>query len=171
MGIEFLEDEAFENYNKSSTYDRILKSISNIQKHGIRVRGLFIVGADNHTVGVGDKLADFVIKYNICGVLIQSMYFIPGTPVYESHKDRLLHTDWSKCIGNVVHYPEKIKPTELQKEIIKASKKIYSFKRLLSALFKKRGIDKVLFIGEFFWQISVRNSLRRELPKLKEFEK
>lgn len=166
MGIEFLEDEAFEKYNKKSTYNDILKAIKNIQSHGIRVRGLFIVGADNHTKGIGEKLANFVIEHNICGVLIQSMYFIPGTPVYETHKNKLLHTDWSKCIGNVVHSPENISPYDLQKEIIYASRKIYSFKRLISSVIKKRGVERILFIGEYIWQISVRSKLKKELPNL-----
>ncbi|MDE6035570.1 MAG: B12-binding domain-containing radical SAM protein [Ruminococcus sp.] len=166
MGIEFLEDEAFEITNKSCTYNEIVRSVKNIQKHGLRVRGLFIVGADNHTAGVGDRLADFVIKYNICGVLIQSMYFVPGTPVYDTHKHRLIDKDWSKCTGNVVHYPEKITPYELQKEIITASGKIYSVKRLIQAIVKKRGVERILFIGEFFWQKSVRDDLRKELPRL-----
>ena len=167
MGIEFLEDEAFEQYNKKSTYHDILRSVENIQRHGMRVRGLFIVGADNHTVGVGKRLADFVIEHNICGVLIQSMYFVPGTPVYETHKHRLIDTDWSKCVGNVVHYPEKITPYDLQKEIILASRMIYSKKRLLGAILHKRGLERLLFIGEYFWQQSVRADLKKELPRLK----
>jgi radical SAM superfamily enzyme YgiQ (UPF0313 family) len=169
IGIEFLEDEAFETYSKTCTYSEIQQAIKNIQKHELRVRGLFIVGADNHCKGVGDRLADFVIKHNICGVLIQSMYFIPGTPVFESHKDKLLHEDWSKCTGNVVHYPENISPYDLQKEIMHASRKIYSVKRLISAVFTCRGIDRVLFIGEFFWQQNVRRRLANELPALKEY--
>lgn len=167
MGIEFLEDEAFEEYHKKSSYAQILSSVENIKRHGLRVRGLFIVGADNHTAGVGTRLADFVIKHDICGVLIQSMYFIPGTPVYQTHRGRLIHTDWSKYNGNVVHYPEKISPYDLQREIIKASAKIYSPGRLLGAVIKKRGIDRVLFMGEYFWQQSVRADLRRELPALR----
>lgn len=167
MGIEFLEDEAFENYQKMSSYNDIIRSVKNIQKHGLRVRGLFIVGADNHTKGVGERLANFVIDNNICGVLIQSMYFIQGTPVYETHKNKLIHTDWSKCVGNVVHYPENISPHDLQKEIIQASKKIYSIKRLLFALFKKQGIERILYIGEFFWQKSVRTDLKKELHFLR----
>jgi len=76
MGIEFLDDDSFETYNKNCKYKNIVASIENIQKHGLCVRGLFIVGAANHTFGVGDKIADFAIKYNLNGVLIQSMYFI-----------------------------------------------------------------------------------------------
>lgn len=124
--------------------DEIVRSVQNIQSHGLNVRGLFIVGADNHTKGVGNRLADFVIKYDLHGVLIQSMYFVPGTPVYQSNKDRLLHKNWSKYNGNVVHYPKNISPYDLQQEI-----------------------NRVMFVGEYFWQKSVRSDLKRELKNLK----
>ena len=167
MGIEFLEDESFKNYNKKSSYDEILRSVKNIQSHGLRTRGLFIFGADNHTVGIGERLADFVIKNNICGVLIQAMYFIPGTPVYETHKNNLIDSsDWSRCTGKAVHYPKNMSPAQLQQEIITASAKIYSVKRLLRALIHKRGLERILFIGEFFWQKSVRRKLKSELTFL-----
>ncbi len=167
MGIEFLEDESFQNYNKKSTYDEILRSVKNIQRHGIRTRGLFIFGADNHTEGIGKRLADFVIKNNISGVLIQAMYFIPGTPVYETHKDCLIDSnDWSRCIGKAVHYPKNMSPAGLQREIITASAEIYSVKRLLGAVLHKRGLERLLFMGEFFWQKNVRQELKKELPYL-----
>ena len=166
MGIEFLEDESFEIYHKKSRYDDIVESVKNIQKHGLRVRGLFIVGAANHTKGVGDKLADFVIKHNICGVLIQSMYFVPGTPVYDDNKDRLLHEDWAKFRGHVVHNPNKISAYDLQKEIIHASAKIYSFKNIMRVFFTRSWPEKLLYLGESFWQARVRRDLAKELPTL-----
>ena len=176
MGIEFLEDEFFQAYHKESTYRQILRSVRNIKRHGLRVRGLFIMGADSHTKGVGKRLARFVIQNDISGVLIQSMYFIPGTPVYETHKGRLICSgsksagtsapDWSRCVGKVVHYPALLSPVDLQKEIIAASSAIYSVPRLMKALIFKRGIDRTLFLGEFFWQRWVRQELKKELPWL-----
>ncbi|MFV0528203.1 MAG: B12-binding domain-containing radical SAM protein [Lachnospiraceae bacterium] len=171
MGIEFLEDEAFKAHNKKSTYDEILRSVKNIQTHGIRVRGLFIFGAENHKKGIGEKLARFVIENQICGVLIQSMYFIPGTKVYEAHKETLLEQDnWSRCVGKVVHYPQNISPVDLQKEIMIASSRIYSFKRLVSKAITSRGIERLLFAGEFFWQYSVRRELTKDLIYLRKYE-
>ena len=126
MGIKFLEDEPFIEFNKQSSLSEIIRSIQNIRMHGTGVRGLFIVGADHHTVGVGDKIADFVIQNKIRGVLIQSMFFIPGTPVYDAYKDRLIHENRGKHNGNLVRFPQNIKPHELQLEIICASTKIYS---------------------------------------------
>lgn len=167
LGIEFLEDEAFRNYHKKSTYQQILDSVKNIQKHGLNARGLFIFGADNHTKGIGEKLANFVIENDISGILIQSMYFVPGTPVYASHKDELIDENWSRCVGKVVHYPKLMSPTELQNEIIIASKKIYSVKRLAKALFTKKFDEFILFAGEFFWQQSVRNRLKKDMQYLR----
>lgn len=167
MGIEFIEDDAFRRYHKKSTKEDILASIKNIQRHGLSVRGLFILGADNHTVGVGDRLADFVIKNKIQGVLIQCMYFVPGTPVYEENKERLLHRNWEKYNGNAVHFPISMTPYELQMESIRASRKIYSVPRLLQALIREDPLHKLLFLGEFFWNISIRKDLRKELPYLK----
>ncbi len=169
MGIEFLDDESFETYSKKSTRSEIERAIANIQAHGLRVRGLFIVGTENHAPGVGDKLADFVIEHDIQGVLIQSMYFIPGTVSYDQHKDEIIdQARWDRCVGSVVHRPARMTAAQLQQEIIHASKRIYSLPRLVKALVHKRGIERLLFVGEFFWQASIRSDLRKEFPYLEQ---
>lgn len=166
MGIEFVDDESFATYHKKSSRDEIIRSIKNIQKHGMSVRGLFILGSDNQKKGCGKQLADFVIKNHIQGVLIQCMYFVPGTPVYEENINRLLHHNWAKYNGNTVHYPKNMTPYELQLEHIEASSRIYSVKRLVHALIFEDWVHKALFIGEFFWHWSVRADLKKELPYL-----
>ena len=170
MGIEFIDDASFKTYHKTSTKEQIEKSIKNIQKHGLSVRGLFILGSDNQKKGCGKELADFAIKNKIQGVLIQCMYFVPGTPAYEANKDRLLHRNWAKYNGNTVHYPKNMTPYELQLEQIEASKRIYSVKRLIKAVIFEDWVHKVLFIGEFFWHMSIRSDLKKELKYLKQFQ-
>jgi anaerobic magnesium-protoporphyrin IX monomethyl ester cyclase len=167
LGIEFLDDNSFKEFNKKSNYADILRAIKNIQKHDIGVRGLFIVGAENDAKGIGSKIAEFVIKNNLKGALIQSLFFTPGTPFFEKNKHLLIHQNWEKYNGNVVHYPKNIQPAELQEEIIIASKKIYSVKRLAYSIFHHKWIDKILFFGEFFWQRSMRYDLRMEISYLK----
>jgi radical SAM superfamily enzyme YgiQ (UPF0313 family) len=168
MGIEFIDDDNFDAYNKKSTREEIIKSIKNIQKHGLRVRGLFIMGADHHKKGCGKELAEFVLKNNICGVLIQGMYFVPGTPVYTENESKLLHKDWSKYNGNIVHKTKHISPAEMQQEIMNASRMIYSFKNLLRVIFSKKTIEeKVLFIGESLWHADTRKKLKRETKNIR----
>ena len=94
VGIEFIDDESFALYHKKSSRDKIVEAIRNIQRHGLSVRGLFILGADNHTVGAEDQLADFVIKHHIKGALIQCMYFVPGLLCTEA-----IRTDCCARIG------------------------------------------------------------------------
>ncbi|WP_455543886.1 B12-binding domain-containing radical SAM protein [Intestinibacter sp.] len=171
LGIEFLDDNSFKEFHKKSNYDDIKKAIKNIRKHGLGVRGLFIVGASTDTKGVGEKIADYVIENNIHGCLIQSMFFTPGTKFYEENKHKLIHRNWDKYDGHVVHYPENIKPHELQNEIIIALKKIYSVKRLIKAIIFSKGIFKVLFVGEFFWQRQVIRNYKKEVKILKYIEK
>jgi radical SAM superfamily enzyme YgiQ (UPF0313 family) len=166
LGIEFLNDNSFKEFNKKSNYADILRAVKNIQKHDIGVRGLFIVGAENDSKGIGSVIADYVIKNNIKGALIQSLFFTPGTPFFDKNKNLLIHQNWEKYNGNVVHFPKNITPHELQEEIIIASKKIYSVKRLVYSIFHYKWIDKILFIGEYFWQKSMRNDLRKEINSL-----
>ncbi|MCL2438478.1 MAG: hypothetical protein FWE26_05525 [Coriobacteriia bacterium] len=96
------------------------------------------------------------------------MYFTPSTPAYDENKHRLIHEDWKKFDGNVVHYPAKISPYELQKELILALGKIYSLRRLLRALIVERWLYKLIFAGEYFWQHNMRANYKRNLPHLKQ---
>jgi radical SAM superfamily enzyme YgiQ (UPF0313 family) len=166
LGIEFIDDASFVHYHKRCTRKHIEAAIANIHAHGIGVRGLFILGGDEDTPGVGKRLGQFVVDNDIHGCLLQSMFFVPGTPVYEENKDRLLHKDWNLFNGNVVHYPKNMTPAELQKELIDASATAYSLRRLGHSLVHARGLFKILAIGETFWHASLRRQWRKRLPEL-----
>ena len=70
-------------------------------------------------------------------------------------------------MGKVVHKPKNMTPAELQQEIITASRKIYSPKRLLQAVLKKRGLERLLFVGEYCWQAYIRRELKKDMKILK----
>jgi len=56
----------------------------------------------------------------------------------------------------------------LQLELIQSLGKIYSLRRLVRAFFVESWLYKLIFLGEFFWQNSMRANYKRELPYLKE---
>ena len=170
LGIEFIDDASFVRYHKHCTREKIEQAIANIQAHGIGVRGLFILGSDEDTLGVGKRLGQFIIDNKIHGCLIQSMFFVPGTPVYEQNKDRLLHHNWELFNGSVVHRPKNMRPVQLQQEIINASHKAYSLRRLLYALVHAKGIFKVLAIGETIWHAHMRKVWRGQQSALRSYE-
>ena len=169
LGIEFIDDASFVRHHKHCTRERIEKAIANIQAHGIGVRGLFIMGSDEDSLGVGERLGQFIIDNKIHGCLIQSMFFVPGTPVYEQNKDKLLHTIWERYNGSVVHYPKQLSPAELQQEMINASRKAYSFGRMLHSLLHAKGVFKILAIGETVWHAHLRHEWRKDLTMLREY--
>jgi radical SAM superfamily enzyme YgiQ (UPF0313 family) len=170
LGIEFIDDASFVRYHKHCTRERIEAAIANIHAHGIGVRGLFILGSDEDCPGVGERLGQFIIDNDIHGCLIQSMFFVPGTPVYEQNSKNLLHHDWNYFNGNVVHRPKNMTPAQLQQEMIDASRKAYSLRRLLRSLIRAKGIFKVLAIGETIWHASLRHKWRKRLPELLAYE-
>lgn len=164
MGIEFIEDEAFEINHKKCSVAQVEKAIRHIRAHGLRVRGLFVLGADNHTKGISQRIAHFVSKNKIDGVLLQSMYFIPGTRSYDEHEsDLIAKSPWSRCTGKVVHHPKNMTARELQQEVVETSRLIYSPRNLLKAVIHKRGIERTLFVGEYLWQLFQRHDLLEEL--------
>ncbi|MDR1713341.1 MAG: radical SAM protein [Coriobacteriales bacterium] len=170
LGIEFIDDASFQRYHKRCTRENIERAIANIQAHGIGVRGLFILGSDEDRPGVGERLGQFILDNRIHGCLIQSMFFVPGTPVYEQNKERLLHQDWDLYNGNVVHWPANMTPAQLQQEMIAASRKAYSLRRLGHSLLHSRGIFKALAIGETIWHAHLRKTWRQQLPALQAYE-
>ncbi|MCL2826838.1 MAG: radical SAM protein [Eggerthellaceae bacterium] len=170
LGIEFIDDASFALYHKRCTRERIEAAIANIHAHGIGVRGLFILGSDEDTPGVGERLGRFIIDNDIHGSLIQSMFFVPRTPVYERNKGNLLHDDWNLFNGNVVHRPKNMTPAELQQEMINASHKTYSLRRLAHSLVHAKGIFKVLAIGETVWQAHLRREWRKQLVPLRAYD-
>jgi radical SAM superfamily enzyme YgiQ (UPF0313 family) len=170
LGIEFIDDASFVRYNTRCTRERIEKAIANIHAHGIGVRGLFILGTDEDTLGAGERLAQFIIDNKIEGFLLQSMFFVPGTPVYEQNKERLLHQNWDLYNGSVVHRPKNMTPAELQQEIINTSRKVYSIRRMLRAVLCAKGVYKALAVGETLWHANQRRNWRRHKADLLELE-
>ena len=51
--------------------------------------------------------------------------------------------------------------------LYRASRKIYSWKRLFQALLFEDPFHKLLFVGEFFWHMSIRADLKKQLPYLR----
>ena len=167
LGIEFPGNSSSAAFNKKSNSGDTARAIKNIQKHGIGVRGLFVIGAGNDAGGIGERIARYVKENRIHGALIQSMFFTPGTSAVAENNQSHIHQDWEQYCGHVVHYPMNLKPHELQEVIIEASRRIYSLGNLLYALIHYRWVSKVLFVGEYFWQKNLRKDLARELPYLK----
>lgn len=66
-------------------------------------------------------------------------------------------------MGRIVHHPKHMSARRLQWEVVTASRLIYSPRNLVRALVRKRGLERLLFVGEFLWQMSERADMIAEL--------
>ena len=150
MGIESLNQKSLDNFNKDLTVRDIEFAIKKIRSHGINVHGLFVFGDDEFQKGDGLKVAEFVKRQKLSGVLIQPMIPFPGTKLYEKLKEegRLLHENWQHYNGKVVFKPKNMTAAELQKEIYDCYKKVFSPLRVFNFLLKGPRGFKLAGLGE-----------------------
>jgi radical SAM superfamily enzyme YgiQ (UPF0313 family) len=150
MGIESLNQKSLDNFNKDLSVRDIEFAIKKIRSHGINVHGLFVFGDDEFKKGDGLKVAEFVKRQKLSGVLIQPAIPFPGTKLYEKLKaeGRLLHEDWQHYNGKVVFKPKNMTAAELQKEIYECYKKVFSPLRVLNFLLKGPRGFKLAGLGE-----------------------
>lgn len=94
-----------------------LRLIHNIQSHGIRVNGCFILGLDGQTPDVFDRVYDFARELELYDVQITLQTPFPGTPLYERlrREGRLLEENaWHRCtLFDLTYEPKPMAGDEL----------------------------------------------------------
>tara|TARA_R110002167_G_scaffold362307_1_gene581324 strand:- start:1025 stop:2320 length:1296 start_codon:yes stop_codon:yes gene_type:complete len=82
-------------------------AVYQIQSHGIRVNGCFILGLDGQRTDIFNQVYDFVVDSELYDVQITIQTPFPGTPLYHRLKseNRLLFDgDWERCTLFDVNY-------------------------------------------------------------------
>jgi len=85
---------------KSKKRGDYLRLVHNIQAHGIRVNGCFVLGLDGQTTDIFDRVYDFAKELELYDVQVTLQTPFPGTPLYERLRrtGRLLEEKaWHKC--------------------------------------------------------------------------
>jgi radical SAM superfamily enzyme YgiQ (UPF0313 family) len=146
VGLESVNPATLEAYNKAQTVEGVKDCVINFHRHGIKVHGMFVFGAEEDhyqvirdTIKVSRQLDLDSLQYLI-------LTPVPGTPVYEEleAQNRIICRDWSHYDGHhIVFQPRQFTPYELQYETIRAMKKFYSWPSVL-----KRLISRDLFYAK-----------------------
>jgi radical SAM superfamily enzyme YgiQ (UPF0313 family) len=137
IGFESINPDTLKAYNKKQDLDDIVKCIRKVRDHGIRIHGMFVLGADTDDVDTIRKTADFASKHGINTVQFMILTPLPGTAFYNEMKTsgRLIHSDWSKYdMLHIVFRPENISPETLYVEHMKAVGRFYSWKYIFKNL-------------------------------------
>lgn len=139
VGFESINPNTLKEYNKKQTLGDIVNFIKAVKEHGMHIHGMFVLGADTDDVDTIKRTADFATSFGLDTTQLMALTPLPGTPLFEEMRDsgRLLHTDWSKYnLQHVVFRPAQMSPETLQIETLKGMKRFYSWKYILSSLFK-----------------------------------
>ena len=75
-------------------------AIANVQRHGIRVNGCFVVGLDGHGPDIFDRTFEAARQYGLYDVQVTLPTPFPGTPFYRrlEAEGRLTHPgQWERC--------------------------------------------------------------------------
>ncbi len=114
---------------KAKSAGRYLEAVHRIQSFGITVNGCFVLGLDDHTPAIFERIHDFVNELNLYDVQITVMTPFPGTPLYDRllEEDRLLQpTAWDLCtLFDVNFVPKRMSPKELRKGLHELTRRLY----------------------------------------------
>ncbi len=139
VGIESVNPQSLESYNKKISVKDIEDSISVFHDYGIRVHGMFVMGCDEDTIESIRYTPQFAKKNNIDTVQFMILTPLPGSDQFKQFEDenRLLTKDWGLYDGHhVVFQPKKMSAFELQVEAFKAQGKFYSVGQIMKSISK-----------------------------------
>ena len=170
VGFESINPKTLELYNKKQNLEEIVNCIKTVKETGIKIHGMFVLGADTDDIDTIKKTADFAIKAKIDTVQFMMLTPLPGTPIFFEMKEnkRLLHNDWSKYDAHhVVFIPVLMKPETLHIETLRAMKKFYSWKYILNHLLN---FDLYYAAIGVYGKKAVKRALNKANAYLKTFE-
>jgi radical SAM superfamily enzyme YgiQ (UPF0313 family) len=104
--------------------------LRNIQEHGIRVNGCFVLGLDGHGPDIFDRVREFVWDADLFDVQLTVQTPFPGTPLLarlRSEGRLIADGDWRRCtLFDVNFHPTGMSPGELRQGLIRLGQDVYS---------------------------------------------
>lgn len=135
IGFESVNPATLTAYNKKHTLEKIQYSISRINAHGIKIHGMFVVGADTDDKEVIRRTAKFALRTKISTVQFMILTPLPGSRTYDemAAENRITTRDWSLYdTHHVVFKPKNFTELELQVETARAMLKFYSWTNFIN---------------------------------------
>jgi radical SAM superfamily enzyme YgiQ (UPF0313 family) len=137
IGFESINPKTLAAYNKKQNMKDIVNCIRAVKDYGIRIHGMFAVGADTDDVQTIRETARFATALGIDTVQFLILTPLPGTPLFDDmvKSERLLHRLWNKYdVHHVVFKSQLVSPATLQIETFKAMGRFYSWKYIAQHL-------------------------------------
>jgi radical SAM superfamily enzyme YgiQ (UPF0313 family) len=131
VGIESPNDSSLTECNKMQNTGRdIVAAVKKIQRFGIQVQGGFILGFDNDTPGVFDKLINMIQDSGVVTAMVGLLNAPPGTKLYKKlmSENRLTKQSTGDNMDCTMNFVPKMDIHELLKGYQKVLNTVYSQK-------------------------------------------
>ena len=141
LGLESVDQATLDAYHKSQTVADIVSAIHALHESGIRVHGMFVLGADTDDCSTVRDTVAFALEHRIDTLMLNILTPAPGTRWFAemNTQGRIFDKRWHLYDGqHVVIEPLRMAPAELQAEVLKAYARFYSLSQWLSHLVKFR---------------------------------
>lgn len=172
VGIESVTDASLAEYQKAQTVAKVERSLEAFYRQGLEVFASLVLGADADTRESVRETFEFLIEHRVQAICMLALYDFPtkqrilGTPQVWPDP-RIIHHDWRFFNGNfVIHYPRRMKPSTLQREMIDGTRRFYALPRRLAGL--ARG--NVDYIAQYQSLKPVLETMERYAQVLERFE-
>lgn len=138
IGFESVNPATLKAFKKGQNLEEMRSSIRELHKWGIRIHGMFVLGADDDDKDTIDRTVKFAKTEKIDTVQFLILIPLPGTQQYDQYKEegRLIIEDWSYYDGHhVIHEPKNMTYFELQTGVFRAFLNFYSRTEIVKAFF------------------------------------
>ena len=126
LGLESFDDHTLRAFNKHQTAADIRQSLQRIRAHGLKALGSFIVGSDVDTVETIRGTADAAIAEDLEYLVLFPLHGFPEHNSSTIPLNRFVLPTWDRLdAGHVVYLPKLMRPSTLQREIIRAYRRFY----------------------------------------------
>jgi radical SAM superfamily enzyme YgiQ (UPF0313 family) len=175
QGYESVEPDTLTAYRKKSTLDHNVAAIEKLHSYGFRISGSFVLGADTDTLGTLACTTRFVLDNKLT-----IAYFFPLWGHYIEQKNfnrsivprhRAIFKDWAHCDGNfVTHFPKGMRPSQLQRGVIKAHRDVFNTSTILDALRRGKYADAWEKTTHRYMWSYIQRGTKDYIPWLEEIE-
>jgi radical SAM superfamily enzyme YgiQ (UPF0313 family) len=141
LGLESVDQDTLDALHKSQSVADIIAAVDAIHEHGIRVHGMFVLGADTDDEHTMQRTVEFAIRHRIDTVMLNVLTPAPGTTWWDEvdGAGRIVDKRWHLYDGqHVVITPAHLAPAALQRAVLDGYRRFYSGRQWLRCLRERR---------------------------------
>jgi radical SAM superfamily enzyme YgiQ (UPF0313 family) len=139
LGLESADPATLAEYHKESTVEDMACGLGALARKGIKTHGMFVYGADSDTIESLSATADFAIHSGLNTAQFLALTPLPGTrqTAQLEAEGRIFTKNWSLYDGHhVVFWPKNMTPYELQDAVLRAQRRFYTVRKMITPVYK-----------------------------------